>query len=104
MEMPAGLLSQLVAAVPDDEFRQLSDKLILSLLRSEHDQVRKTISLKCACACNSERLSRILLAYIDGTDQHYYNVIHWLDFALSIPADRMLSIARDVLRHQASLD
>jgi hypothetical protein len=100
MNAPAPLLCRIIAASSDVVFRQLSEASIKFLLFSEHDQVRKAAVLKCVRAFPKKRLVKLLEDYVAGESSHYYNVIHWLDFGISLPKDRAIHAAEKVISRE----
>jgi hypothetical protein len=87
--MPGKLMARIIPLLSNKAFQGLSDAEIFLLLRSEDEGVRKAASLKCVRVLPRRRLKQILDVYMSA-DHCYYNVIHWLDFGLSVPRDRML--------------
>ncbi|MCY1464333.1 hypothetical protein D9M71_823430 [compost metagenome] len=65
-------------------------------MQSEIEDVRKLASLKYVRAFPRRRVKAFLDEYM-AADQFYYNVIHWFDFGISVPKDRMLRAAGKVL-------
>ena len=94
MSTPSGLLPHLIIETSDKAFRSLSDVSINLLLQSENDAVRKAAALKCVKALQKVRVSKLLADYISGDKLRYYNVIHWLDFGVSIPRDRAFGVCQ----------
>ena len=88
-KMPGHLLARIIFMIPNKAFKALGDAVILSLLQSETEDVRKLASLKYVRAFSRHRVKPLLEHYM-ASDPHYYNVIHWLDFGISVPRDRML--------------
>lgn len=95
-EMPGTLLACIIPFISDNAFRGLSEANIISLMRSENDSVRRAASLKYVRAFPRRKLKLFLDHYM-ASDQFYYNVIHWLDFGLSVPRERMLRAAGKAL-------
>jgi len=91
------LLSQCIVEIPDNAFGKLSDESINLLLRSENDLVRKSAALKCIKSFPKGRIKKLLKNYVSDGQFRYYNVIHWLDFGVSIPKDRASLAAKKVL-------
>lgn len=85
LEMSSGLKNLLVANAPQISFAKLSTDLICKLLRSDDVGLRKSTSLKCLAVFKRTRLEEVLNAYVSSDEAHYYNVIHWLDFGISMP-------------------
>jgi hypothetical protein len=100
MQVPSRLLSHLIIVTSDKAFRGLSDNMVTLLLRSEKDAVRKAAALKCIRALPKERVAKLLADYISGDQYRYYNVVHWLDFGVSIPRDRTLSAVEKVIEKE----
>jgi len=96
------LLPYLIAVASDRVFRDLGDAVIISLLRSKRDIVRKATALKCVQALPKTRVVKILAAYVLPGEQYYYNVVHWLDLGASLPKDRAESAAKKVIRKEWS--
>lgn len=94
---PDRLLSHVIVVSSEKVFRGLSDSLITRLFRSEHAAVRKAAALKCVRALPKNRLTQLLDTYILGDWSRYYNVIHWLDFGVSVPRDRARSAVEKIL-------
>ncbi|MBU4631144.1 DUF4062 domain-containing protein [Pseudomonas sp. BF61] len=94
--MSGYLLARIIPLIPDKSFQELADVVIASLMRSEIEEVRKLASLKYIRAFPRRRVKQFLDEYMSA-DQFYYNVIHWLDFGISVPRDRMLRAAGKAL-------
>lgn len=94
--MPGYLLARIIPLIPDKAFQGLADAVIVPLMRSEIEDVRKLASLKYVRAFPRRRVKAFLDEYM-AADQFYYNVIHWFDFGISVPRDRMLRAAGKAL-------
>lgn len=94
--MPGNLLARIIRLIPDRIFQGLPDADIVPLMRSEAEEVRKVASLKYVRAFPRRRTKQFLEDYM-AADQFYYNVIHWLDFGVSVPRERMLRAAGKAL-------
>ena len=94
--MSGYLLARLIPLIPDNVFQRLADAIIVPLMRSEAEDVRKMASLKYLRAFPRRRVKQFLEEYM-AADQFYYNVIHWFDFGISVPRDRMLRAAGKAL-------
>lgn len=99
--MPAYLLAHIILLVPDRVFQGLDNAVILSLMRSEDENLRKWAALKSVRAFPRRKVKQFLDEYL-AANQFYYNVIHWLDFGLSVPRNRMLRGAMKVLMEAKS--
>jgi hypothetical protein len=94
--MPVSLLARIIPLIPEKAFRELADVVIVRLIRSENENVRKLASLKYVRSFPRRQVKQLLNEYM-AADQFFYNVIHWLDFGVSVPRDRMLRAAAKVL-------
>ena len=94
--MPGYLLARVIPLISDKAFRGLSDSIVVPLMRSEAEDVRKLASLKYLRAFPRRRMKQFLDTYM-AAEQFYYNVIHWFDFGISAPRDRMLRAAGKAL-------
>lgn len=94
--MPGNILARIIPLIPDKAFRGLADAGIVPLVRSETEEVRKLASLKYVRVFSRQQTKQFLEDYMSA-EQFYYNVIHWFDFGISVPRDRMLRAARKVL-------
>lgn len=99
--MPERLLSRIILLISDKAFQGLSNNVIVSLMKSESEDVRKWASLKYVKAFSRRQVKDFLEKYM-ALDQVYYNVIHWLDFGLSTPRERMLLAAGKALTNAKS--
>ena len=94
--MPGYLLARVIPLISAKAFEGLSDAVIVALMRSETENVRKLASLKYLRAFPRRRMKQFLDTYMHE-EQFYYNVIHWFDFGISVPRDRMLRAAGKAL-------
>lgn len=86
--MPYSLLSRVIFESSQTVFVALSNSTLLELLNSDDHVVRKVVALSCIRALPKRRLVECLDEYLLSDDYRYYNVIHWLDFGVSIPGAR----------------
>lgn len=94
--MPGSLLARIMALISDKAFQGLADADIVPLMRSENERVRKLASLMYVRAFPRRRVKQLLDGYM-AADQFYYNVIHWLDFGISVPREKMLRAVKMAL-------
>ena len=92
IKMPGYLLARIIPLISDKAFQGLADTFIVPLMRSESEYVRKWASLRFVRIFPRRRVKQFLDEYM-AADLFYYNVIHWFDFGLSVPRDRMLHAA-----------
>ena len=100
LKMSPILLSHIIVQSTDKSFRGLSNEAIEPLLLSESDRVRKGTALKSIRALPKGRVEALLDSYTDRDKKRYYNVIHWLDFGISVPRERAVSAVQRVLDQQ----
>lgn len=89
IEMPVQLKIDLVRLATAQHFKTISGARLNELLRAESAEVRKASALKAIVSFPKKRIADVLEEY-HSADQFYYNVIHWLDFGLSVPRREML--------------
>jgi hypothetical protein len=100
MTLPGRLLAHLIVEMSDTAFQKIGDTSINMLLRSDEDMVRKVVALKCVQVLSKAKVVKLMDAYISSTQQHFYNVIHWLDFGASAPRDRASAAAKRLLNKE----
>lgn len=100
LDFPVRLLAFVVAMSSEKVFRTLNNDSINQLLLSAHDDVRKAAALKCVQTFPKHRLKELLNDYLSNEENYYYNVIHWLDFGLSLPSDRARPAAKKAIAGQ----
>lgn len=89
IEMPVQLKIALIRWATAQIFKTISGARLNELLRAENADVRKATVLKAIVNFPKKRIAEVLDEYQSGA-QFYYNVIHWLDFGLSVPRREML--------------
>lgn len=94
--MPGHLLARIIPLISNKAFQVLGDATIVTLMRSETEEVRKLASLKYVRTFSRSRMMQFIEEYM-AADQFYYNVIHWFDFGISVPRNRMLLAAARTL-------
>lgn len=92
------LWRRVVIQMPKATFASLGDDMIFSLLDTDNERMRLVVVLKCVACLSKSRLRKLMLLYSSKGDGHYYNVIHWLDFGLSLPASQVKHGATQMLR------
>ena len=100
LEMPANLKSALIRNATKSDVSRLRDTEILDLLGNIDDSVRKMAALKCIRVLSRKRLQEVLDRHMNRVENQYYNVIHWLDFGVSVPRERALTAAQKLLGRQ----
>lgn len=98
MRAPGDLMAAIIVCSSEAVFRGLSNSVILEMLHSEADQLRKVVALKCVSALSKRRVTRLLEVYSSASQKQYYNAVHWLDLGVSMPRARAMLAARRVLR------
>lgn len=89
-------MAHLIPLIPEKAFRELTDAAVSSLMQSETAGVRKLAALKYVRSFPRQRVKQFLEQYM-AAEQFYYNVIHWFDFGISVPRERMLRAAGKAL-------
>ena len=89
IKMPVQLKIALIRLPTAHIFKAISGARLNELLRAENAEVRKATALKAVVSFPKKRIAEVLDEYLSA-DQFYYNVIHWLDFGLSVPRREML--------------
>ncbi|WP_321397825.1 hypothetical protein [Emcibacter sp.] len=84
LEMSPLILANLLRKIPTKQFSILSMENILNLLGHKDEQVRKITSLKCVISFSKSWLRSTLSNYLNNDNQHFYNVIFWLDLGVSM--------------------
>lgn len=84
LALPNGIRTRIIARLTDRSIARLTDEQILTVLLDLSPQIRKAMILRCITALPPKRISDLLSIYLDPTRQHYYNVIHWFDFGVSV--------------------
>lgn len=91
------LLAHVVANMPNRAFAQLPKASIIQLFDSESETVRKVTALKSVRSLSKSEIEILLYAYLGEDGQRYYNVIHWLDFGISVLRSRATTCAENIL-------
>ena len=94
------ILDSFIIQIPHRVFSNLTDATINQLLRSPDESVRKIAAVKCVRAMSKKRLLELLNEYTSSNQPYYYNVVHWLDFGVSVPRNRALLAADKVLDYE----
>ncbi len=87
------ILRYVLAALPAKECAALSDNMVLDLLRHADDDVRKSMALKLIVFSSKKRAKDLMDKYTNGENEHFYNVIHWIDLAVSSSPSIAKSVA-----------
>jgi len=98
LDAPTKLRERLILSCPDAAFARISTATIRSLLHASPDDERRAAVLKCLKVLPRSRIGALLRDYMSEGEQRYYNVIYWLDFGLSFPRPRVLSIVARLIR------
>lgn len=101
MKQPSNLLRLFITEISDKAYRALSDDSLVQLMRLEADRVRKIAAVRCVRTLSKARVRKLLTAYISGTESHYYNVVHWLDFGASTPRELALPAVERILSEES---
>jgi Domain of unknown function (DUF4062) len=93
LELRSEVLKIVVLQIPDKGIRDLDYKVLRPLVLSKADSVRKVTALKIAKVFTRTQVAEFLSVYLTSEDRRYYNVVHWLDFAVSAPRPIVLKAA-----------
>jgi len=85
MEFSTSLRSAIVSEMSSRQFSALADSAVIEFLNSENESIRKAAALKVVLGLTKARVTKLLDRYINQQSYRYYNVIHWLDIAVSLP-------------------
>lgn len=85
VDMPEKVSVELIRISSKSNYSQLSDDAIFKMLYNDKINIRKAFSLKCIQSFKKSKLKSILDEYVGSDNYRYYNVIHWLDFGVSMP-------------------
>lgn len=102
LSMPGKLRSLVVVSMANSKFASLGNDKIYTLLDNSNDRFRKAVCLKSIVALSKARVKLLHISYIAKTT-HFYNVIHWLDLALSLSRDVARWIAKEEIKRIVSL-
>lgn len=95
LDCPSSLKRNLISSISDKYFITIGDDTILDLLNSSDSEIRKHCALKCAKTYSKAKLTGLLNRYI-GTEQTFYNVIHWLDFGVHASKSQIKSACENI--------
>jgi hypothetical protein len=87
LEMPKHLLTRVLLQISDKGFKSIARDKIGRLLLDADDTVRKVTAIKVVRSFPRKRVIQFLQGYVDSGEQHFYNVVHWLDLGASAPKD-----------------
>lgn len=95
-EMPASLLAKVLEVMPQQSLKSVPDQQILQVLVSKSDEVRKIMSVRVVNNLTKTRVTRLLESY-QRLNYRYYNVLHWLDLGVSMPASTVREVTKQAL-------
>lgn len=97
LELPDDVRIAVLKRLPKAAFARLSDDLLVTLLNLKADSVRRIVAIRCARDLTKARCDKLLsLCYKQGT--YFYNVVHWLDLAVSMARPVVEQVATSQLR------
>jgi hypothetical protein len=83
LSIPEKMRARLIDLVSPTEFARLDNNVIVNLLLSEDDTVRRAAAKKVASSLARTRIAKVLSAYKADQRGVYYLVTHWLDLGLA---------------------
>lgn len=78
------------------EFQTLGDPQLNRLLHSDTNMLRNIVALKRVAALPKARLQRLFSSYTTEFP-YFYDVIHLLDFGITVPKEKAVSAAKRAL-------
>jgi len=101
LEIPIIILVRLINKLSSGDFRQFDDQLILRLLHSDSNALRQIVALRSISTLSKVRLRRLLSLYIsDGI--YFYDIVHLLDFGITISKERVVAATKRALIRELS--
>ena len=82
-DFPAIMKAKLIELMPAKNFATLNDEVIIALLLSADDDIRRAAARKVPTSVTRSRVTKILDAYRSHEEGRYYIVTHWLDLGLA---------------------
>lgn len=92
LDLPYRVRTELFLHMSQSQFSKLSQLAILRELDSNLDRHRTAVSLRCIQTKSSAELRSFRDLYWSRDQPYYYDVVHWFDFGLSVPA-RVMKVA-----------
>ena len=93
-DLTIGLRRRLLLILTKKDIRGFDDDVIIKELNNEDDQSRKIFALRCVQALSRSQISKLLSKYVDGDARRFYNSVHWLDLADSMPRQKAQLVAK----------
>jgi|GEM_PF-5912823 len=91
-------LAKIIQLMTGRQTKLLSSGVIDEMLHHQSDDVRKSMAIQICRFRTKSDMREILRRYTSG-GQYFYNVVHWLDFGISVPKDTISrSFSRGALR------
>lgn len=95
MEIDSEIMAKIIIEIPVSSFSSLEIGSVIRILRQKNEKLREICSLKSICSFSKGKINEILAEYAESGEFRYYNVVHWLDFGISLPIRQArLSAAR----------
>jgi hypothetical protein len=101
LSIPANLLKTIVALLTIRQVRSLNSGSLLRLLQFDSDGVRKFGAIQLIRALSKRQLKQFFDKNAAAKELRFYNVVHWLDFGVSVPHARATAAARKLLAAEA---
>lgn len=96
-EMKKELMAQIIVELSDARFRSLMSQSVHKLFMAEKSEVRKAAVLKAIRVLSKQVLAKLLNEYVSKKGSRYYNVIHWLDFGVSVPRSQAVTAVDEII-------
>lgn len=98
INLPARLRPHVIACIAESDIASLGEDNLIALLLDENDRIRLSAALKAVRTLSKTKLKSLLVRYMQSNSVRYYNVIHWLDFGISMSKVKVTRGAGKVLR------
>ncbi|MEP1572797.1 DUF4062 domain-containing protein [Roseibium album] len=98
LELENTIKVSLAKQLPNKSISSLDIEILLRELNREEQDYRAIFALRCAQSLPKSRIKSLIDRYVGSDDYRYYNSIHWLDLALSLPNRLVKEISERKLR------
>lgn len=99
MDIPDRILSIILGMSSNTDLKKLDDHLLLRFLHSGTEILRKIVALKSVALLPKARLRGLLSAYT-ADFSYFYDVVHLLDFGISVPKEKGVVAAKRAITRE----
>lgn len=97
-ELPETIKASLLDQASWADVAALRDDMILSLLLTNHEGLRRSTARKVAASLPRRRIVKILAAYRADEEGRFYLVTHWLDLGVGLPQRAARQVVQTAVR------